>query len=61
MKTSELLKLLKEAGCYKLRSGANHDIWFSPVTNKTITIPRHGAKEIKTGTAHGILKDAGIN
>lgn len=60
MKTSELLKLLKESGCYKLRSGANHDIWFSPITNKTITIPRHGAKEIKTSTAHGILKNAGI-
>lgn len=60
MKTSELLKLLKEAGCHKLRSGGNHDLWFSPTTNKTFVVPRHEAKEIKTGTAHNILKDAGI-
>ena len=27
---------------------------------KTIRIPRHGSKEIATGTLHRILKDAGL-
>lgn len=44
MKISELIKLLKQAGCYKTRSGANHDIWYSPITNKQFQVPRHGAK-----------------
>lgn len=60
MKTSELLKLLKDAGCYKIRNGANHDVWFSPQTNRQFTVPRHGAKEVKTGTAQNIIKVAGI-
>ncbi len=60
MKTSELIKILKKAGCYKLRSGGSHDIWISPMTNKKFQVPRHGAKEVKTGLVNGILKDAGI-
>lgn len=60
MKTSELIKLLKKAGCRLERSGANHDIWYSPITNKKFEVPRHGAKELKTGLAYGILKQAGL-
>lgn len=60
MKISELIKLLKQAGCYKTRSGANHDIWFSPITGKQFQLPRHGAKEVKAGLVHGIFKDAGL-
>ena len=43
MKTSELLKILKQYG----------------ITGKTFSLSRH-AKEIPTGTANKILKDAGI-
>ena len=60
MKTSELIKLLKEAGCSKVRSGGNHDIWHSPVTNKDFVVPRHPGREIPTGTAAKIMKDAGL-
>lgn len=60
MKISELIKLLKNAGCYQIRSGANHDIWYSPITNKKFQVPRHGAKEVKTGLVQGIFKDAGL-
>ncbi|MCC8101152.1 MAG: type II toxin-antitoxin system HicA family toxin [Clostridiales bacterium] len=59
MKTSELRKLLKKGGCYIVRQGSNHTIWFSPVTNIQFAVPRHRG-EIKTGTANNILKDAGI-
>ncbi|MCD8198200.1 MAG: type II toxin-antitoxin system HicA family toxin [Lachnospiraceae bacterium] len=59
MKTSELTKILKKNGVYILRHGSNHDIWFSPITNKQFAVPRHKG-EVKSGTAKGILKDAGI-
>lgn len=60
MKTSELIKILKREGCYKERSGSNHDVWFSPKNGKRFQLPRHGAQEIKTGLLHAILKQAGL-
>ncbi len=60
MKTSELLKILKAHGCYKVRDGGNHEIWYSPATNRQFPVGRH-AKEVKTGTAAGILRQAGID
>lgn len=59
MKTSELLKILKKNGCYLVRHGKSHDIWFSPITNKQFSVPRH-KDEIKTGTLGSIMKDAGV-
>lgn len=59
MKTSELLKILKRNGCYLIRHGKRHDIWFSPVTDKQFSVPRH-KDEVKSGTAGSILTDAGI-
>ncbi len=59
MKSSELLKLLKKNGCYLVRHGNRHDIWFSPVTDQKFPVPRH-KDEIKTGTLKSILEDAGI-
>ena len=60
MKTNELLKLLKKNGCFLIRHGSNHDIWYSSVTGKQFAVPRH-KKEIKTGTAIAILRDAGMD
>ena len=59
MKTPELLKKLKKSKCELIRSGSRHDIWYSPITGKQFTVPRHKA-EIPTGTANKILKDAGL-
>ncbi|MGN0400659.1 MAG: type II toxin-antitoxin system HicA family toxin [Acetatifactor sp.] len=59
MKNGELTKILKKNGCNLIRHGSNHDIWFSPITNKQFAVPRH-KEEIKTGTANSILKAAGI-
>ncbi|WP_075572711.1 type II toxin-antitoxin system HicA family toxin [Colibacter massiliensis] len=60
MKISEPAKLLRKNGCLKLRSGSRHDIWYSPITGNELQIPRHNAKEVKTGTVQAILKDAGL-
>lgn len=59
MKTSELIKLLKKNGVELIKHGKSHDIYYSPKTNTKISVPRHGV-EVPTGTANGILKDAGI-
>ncbi|MDE5884878.1 MAG: type II toxin-antitoxin system HicA family toxin [Oscillospiraceae bacterium] len=60
MKTSELKRILKKGGCYKIREGGNHEVWYSPKTGKQFTVDRHDSKEIATGTANRILKDAGL-
>lgn len=59
MKTQELLKMLKKSNCEILRNGSRHDIWYSPISKKQFTVPRHKA-EIPTGTLNNILKDAGL-
>ena len=59
MKTSELLKLLKKGNCKLIRNGSRHDVWYSEVTKKQFTVPRHKA-EIPIGTLNNILKDAGL-
>lgn len=60
MKTSELAKKLKKANCYIVEHGKEHDKWYSPATGKNFRMPRHSSKEIPTGTANKILKDAGL-
>jgi len=59
MKRSEVEKLLKKHGFSIKREGKEHSIWWNPETKKEVQIPR-SKKEIKTGTAARIFKDAGI-
>lgn len=49
MKTKQFIQLLIKAGCFKLREGGNHEIWYSPRTGKKATIPRHGSQELGKG------------
>ncbi|MDO5407166.1 MAG: type II toxin-antitoxin system HicA family toxin [Eubacteriales bacterium] len=60
MKTSELVKILRRGGCHLVEHGKEHDKWHSKLTGKDFRVPRHGSKEIPTGTADRILKDAGL-
>lgn len=60
MKTSELIKILKKNGCYLLRNGKKHDIWYSPKTKKQFSVPRHLSQDIPKGTYNSIKKDAGF-
>ena len=56
MKTSELLKSLKDAGCILARPGSGHDKWMNPKTGKSTFVPRH-AREVPKGLALKILKE----
>lgn len=56
MKKSELIKRLREAGCFLSRQGSGHEKWTNPKTGKSQFVPRH-AREVATGTAHSILRE----
>ena len=60
LRYSELEKELKKIGCYILRQGANHTIWYSPITGKNFPVSRHKTEEIPNGTLKSIKRDAGL-
>lgn len=60
MKTSALTAELLAAGCYVVRRGGNHDIWYSPLTKTKAAVPRHPSKEIPPGTELKIRKLLGV-
>lgn len=60
MKVSEMKKLLKQIGCRKIRDGGNHEIWYSPITNRKFQVPRHQSQELPTGTEKQIRKESGL-
>ena len=60
MKYSELKKILRQNGCYKVSEGANHEIWCSPITCKTFPVGRHNTQDVRKGMQSTILKQAGI-
>ena len=60
MKVNELERLLASYGCYELSPGKEHDVWYSPISEARIRIPRHQSREVPAGTLYNILKQAGI-
>jgi len=55
----DVKQILSANGCYFLRRGkGDHDIWYSPITNRIVSID---AKMKKRHTANRIFNDAGIN
>ena len=59
MKTSELLREFSKNGIKFVEHKTKHDWYYSPITDKTFPVPRHKT-EIRKGTLHSILKDAGL-
>ena len=54
----ELVRMLTAAGCEFVRQGkGSHEIWYSPITRRKLTIPRN---TIVVHTANKVLKDAGL-
>lgn len=60
MKTSEFLKKAAKAGCYFVKNGKEHDVWYSPITEKYFRVSRHQSQELKAGTLNSMMKDAGL-
>jgi len=56
--TRKVKKLLSDNGCYRVRQGkGNHEIWYSPLTDKNVTVA--GGIE-KKSTANRTLIQAGV-
>ncbi len=60
MKCDELLKQLKKAGWREIRQKGSHKILRNEARSETIVFPYHRGKEIPTGTANRIQKQAGL-
>jgi len=56
-----LIRLLEENGYFFKRAKGSHRVYYNPITNNTVIVPVHGAKDIKKGTLLAILKQAGID
>jgi predicted RNA binding protein YcfA (HicA-like mRNA interferase family) len=54
----DLVSILQTNGCYLVRSGkGSHEIWYSPVSNRNVTVPRSTKSR---HTANDVLKQAGL-
>lgn len=60
MKYNELSRLLSSKGCRTVRQGGNHEIWYSPLTDKVFPMPRNQSQEVSKNTLNNILKQSGI-
>lgn len=60
MKYSEFEAELSAAGCYVIRSGGSHRIWFSPLTNSMFPLGHHGAKEVPNSTVRNVRRLSGV-
>jgi predicted RNA binding protein YcfA (HicA-like mRNA interferase family) len=60
MKCSELLRKLKQAGWIESRQSGSHIVLRHPDRSDPIIFPNHGSKELGTGLANKILKQAGL-
>ncbi len=59
MKRTKLIRHLEIQGCYLLREGSNHSIYYNPENNTISSVPRH--VEVKKFIAHKICKDLGLS
>lgn len=61
MTWAELIRKLQEYGFVELRTGkGSHRQFWHPTSKKIITVAVHTKKEVGSGLANRILKDAGI-
>ncbi len=57
--SSDIIKLLEQAGFVLDRVKGSHHIYFNPENKKRAVVP-HPKKDLPLGTARSILKQAGI-
>jgi len=60
MKYSEVERKVAKEGCYHIRNGKKHPIWFSPITEKEFQLSHHKSEEVMPGTLKQISRDSGV-
>jgi predicted RNA binding protein YcfA (HicA-like mRNA interferase family) len=56
----QLCKALEKNGWLLQRVRGSHHIYARPGNPTILTVPVHGNHDLKTGTLHKLLKDAGL-
>jgi predicted RNA binding protein YcfA (HicA-like mRNA interferase family) len=56
----ELCKALERKGWRLTRIVGSHHIYHRPSNPQAVAVPVHGNKTLKSGTQHGIMKQAGL-
>ncbi|MFA7492896.1 MAG: type II toxin-antitoxin system HicA family toxin [Proteiniphilum sp.] len=60
MKFSEIKRKLTKGGCFLHRQGANHEIWYSPITERYFPVSRHNSEEAHNKTKNSIEEQSGV-
>jgi predicted RNA binding protein YcfA (HicA-like mRNA interferase family) len=60
MKSPELVRKFRQAGWKEARQTGSHIIFQDPKTGKIIPVPFHRSKEVATGLANKLFKQAGL-
>jgi predicted RNA binding protein YcfA (HicA-like mRNA interferase family) len=55
-----MCRILAKLGWQLIRIKGSHHAFQHPDNFTTIIVPVHGNKDLKPGTQHGIMKDAGL-
>ena len=55
-----LIRLLEANGFVFKRAKGSHQVFYNPISNKTIVVPLHNGKDLEKGTFMSIVKQAGI-
>ena len=62
MTYGELRLKLENLGCRFQRQGqGSHEIWLNPANGRLSPVPRHGNRDLATGTLHQIRRNLGIS
>ena len=56
-----LIKILQKNGFEFRRAKGSHQVYYNKDSNKTVTVPLHGNKDLPKGTFFAIIKQAGID
>ena len=58
----ELRRKLESLGCrYSRPADGSHEMWVNPANGRRTPIPRHGNRDLATGTLHQIRRNLGIS
>lgn len=60
LNSSEVIRVLQKIGFVEARQSGAHKIFRHPENRRFVLVPMHGGQDIKKGTLHSIIKQAGI-
>ena len=56
----QMCRVLEQRGWVLARVNGSHHVYRDPATSRRTVVPVHGNQDLKPGTQHGIMRDAGL-